>query len=39
LQEVGFEARQTARDLGKELKSIWSELRLLVGEADELLRG
>jgi len=39
MQEVGFEARQAARDLSKELKSIWSELRLLVGEADELVRG
>jgi hypothetical protein len=38
MQEVGFDARQAALALRKELKGIWEELFPLVSEADQLIR-
>jgi len=39
MDEVGFEARQAAIALQTELKDIWTILHVMVGEADELLKG
>ncbi len=38
MQEVGFDARQMATELRNELKAIWTELRPMVTEADEIIR-